>query len=246
MFSLRLHFPILEMIWSNRPVALIRTPDGQTRPCKIKQIKGKYFVTRWGWFRMKQEYGGNLFKQKLYDYVGWNENPIDIRAMKELELFLKKTDRVALEKWMEEQDEKLLPQVEEQTEMNLHEEPELDKEGKPVVESGVVKMKPITQEKRKMVLRALREPVNTRVETWLMQFEKVDPSGTLTGIEKVISLKKLLHEMSNPITTKFPIIIAVVIAFTAIALITQGGNIMDHLFTGIHCMQSGSGCIGAK
>lgn len=235
-FSLRLHFPILELIWSNRAIAMIKTKDGATVPCKIKPILREFFVTPYGWFRMKPEYSTNMFKQKFYDFVSWNQNPIDYRAVKELELFLIKTDRVALEKWIFEEDAKLLKQVEEETGMNLSYETDekgdlkKDANGNPI---------PIEQKKMNRILRALREPVSPKVETWLMNFERVEPAGTLTGLEKVIMGKKLLHLMSNPVTAKYPIILMVVLAFVVIAAITQGGNILDSLFAGIKSIQSG-------
>ncbi|MDE2024976.1 MAG: hypothetical protein KGJ07_00605 [Patescibacteria group bacterium] len=184
---------------------------------------------------MKPEYSSSLFKQRIYDFVSWNQNNYDVRKIKELELFLLKTDRIALEKWIETEDETLLKQVEEETGMNLSYETDdngnikLDEHKQPI---------PIQGNKRKKILRALREPVNPDFENWLMNFERVDAGGTLTGIEKVIDQKKLLRMMSNPITTKYPLLLMVIMAFVAIAFITQGGNILDHLFAGIKSIQS--------
>lgn len=245
MFSLRLHFPILEIIWSNKPLALIVTKQEQLRVVKIKPLLDEFFVTRWGWFRIKAERALGIFKQKVFLYISWNQQPIDLQAVKELELYMIKTDRVVLEKWMNEQDEKLLDKVEQESEMNLRFETEVvdnkvrvkvDKDGMPI---------PIPHENHKRILRAIREPINTRIETWLMQYERTEPSGILTGLKEVQKLKELQKKMSGSITTKFPIIIAVVVAFAFIALVTQGGQIIDHLTTGIHCMQTGVGCIGA-
>lgn len=245
MFSLRLHFPILEIIWSNKPLALILTKQEQLRICKIKPIHDECFVTRWGWFRLKAERAVGLFKQKVFLYLSWNQQPIDLQAMKELELFMIKTDRVVLEKWMNAQDEKLLDHVEKESEMNLRFETE--------VVDGKVRIKqdanghpiPIPDANHQRILRAIREPINTRVETWLMQYERCEPSGTLTGIKEVQKLKDLQKKMSGSITTKFPLIIALVVVLGVIGIATQGGNIIDHLSTGIHCMQTGVGCIGA-
>lgn len=245
MFSLRLHFPVLELIWSNRPVALIITKQEQVRLVKIKPILDEFFITRWGWFRLKSERALNLFKQKVVFYVSWNQQPIDLRAMKELELFMIKTDRVVLEKYLEQEDEKLLDVVEKEMETSLRFETE--------IKDGVQKLKldekgfpiPIPDRVHKRILRALREPINTRIETWLMQFEKVEASGILTGLEKTMSLNKLMKQMSNPITTKYPIIIIAFVMLGVVGIATQGGNIIDHLSTGIHCMQTGVGCIGA-
>src|SRR5579872_3998379 len=107
MFSLRLHFPILEIIWSNKPLALIVTKQEQLRVVKIKPLLDEFFVTRWGWFRLKSERAPGIFKQKVFLYISWNQQPIDLQAVKELELYMIKTDRVVLEKWMNVEDEKL-------------------------------------------------------------------------------------------------------------------------------------------
>lgn len=235
MFTLRLNFPVLEIMFSNNPIALIRTKDNQIKVCKIHTIKNEFFVTLYGWFRMKSEYSSSMFKQKIYDYVSWNQNPLDMKAVKELELFLLKTDRVALEKWIEEQDEELLKKVQEESGMDLTYETDskgelkLDKDNKPI---------PIAEKTKKKILRALREPVSPRFETWLMNFERVEPAGTLTGIEKILQLKKLLKLMSNPVTAKYPLLLMVILAFVAIAAISQGGNILDHLFAGIKSITS--------
>lgn len=85
MFSIVRHFPILELLFSNSPLAFVITKQRQLKIYKIKPILGKFFLADEGFFVIDPSKVLSIFKQRVYLYDASNINPLPITQLVELE-----------------------------------------------------------------------------------------------------------------------------------------------------------------
>ena len=229
-FSLTKHFLVLELMFSNAPIALVVTRTGQLKILKIRPILNRYFVCEYGWFRLRPERRLSLFKQAVYLYSGANFSPLDAQALKEIELHCLRTGRTKLERYIEER-------LEEQAgsdlkEMHADYEHEIDTQrvGEfPPEEDAVQEAEPEGEygAKIRLVARAAREPVNHYVETYLADYCAVDPQSLRTAFKSVQETEKHLKAMSRPISTFIPIALIGISILGAFLFLTNFGAIAD-------------------
>ena len=235
-FSISKHFPVIELMFSNHPIAMIVTRTGQLKLVKIKPILNTFFVCEYGWFRLRSDRKLSIYKQSVYLYSGANYNPLDPQALKEIEIHCKKTNRTELEKYVEIQLEEQtkndielinndyeheikLEQTGEFTEEQIQQAPEIETEHKEMIES---------------VARSIREPINFNVEQFLSQYCEVNPQSIKLGLKEILAAEKHLKSMSRNITTVIPlatiamILVGAVIFFTNFETIaTQISNVFS-------------------
>ncbi len=92
MFSIVRHFPILELLFSNSPLAFVITKQRQLKIYKIKPILGKFFLADEGFFVIDSSKVLSIFKQRVYLYDASNINPLPITQLAELEKLSKTKD----------------------------------------------------------------------------------------------------------------------------------------------------------
>ena len=65
MFSFFKHFPVIELMFSNSPIAFVITKNKQVKIHKIKPILGKFFLTDEGFFVLDPSKSLGIFKQSI-------------------------------------------------------------------------------------------------------------------------------------------------------------------------------------
>lgn len=98
MFSIVRHLPVLELLFSNSPIAFVITKQRQLKIYKIKPILGKFFLADEGFFVLDSAKSLSIFKQTAYLYDASNINPLPATKLAELEKLSKTKD---YEKFME-------------------------------------------------------------------------------------------------------------------------------------------------
>ena len=223
-------------MFSNHPIAMIVTRTGQLKLVKIKPILNTFFVCEYGWFRLRSDRKLSIYKQSVYFYSGANYNPLDPQALKEIEIYCKKTNRIELEKYVEiqleqqaESDIELaskdyeheihLEQTGEFTEDQIEQTPEVKVQQKEIIES---------------VARSIREPINFNVEQFLSSYCEVNPQSIKLGLKEILAAEKHLKSMSKNIITVIPLatiaifLVGAVIFFTNFETIaTQISNVFS-------------------
>lgn len=218
-FALNKNFPALDIAFSNSPIAFIFSRTAGLKIVRIKAIKDAFFICPWGWYELKPEFAVPCYKQKVFVYSSFNKNPLDVKSMKIIEAHLLRDDSVTLERWIEDENEKLLSDMEAATEISFKFDTEedgkikTDKEGKPLL---------IPAEKRKQIAKTLRAPINPHIETWLANFASIDPNLLMTGTETIHQTKKIKDLLSHPVTTKIPIILVIVGIIGFLVFMQQG------------------------
>jgi len=103
-FSIWHNFPYLEIIWSNNPIAIIKTGDRDLQIVKIHKILGKFFITRFGVFELDSKYEYRIGKQAIYFYNQTNSKPLSLPALQKVQEMYRKNDIEDLVKEMKKID----------------------------------------------------------------------------------------------------------------------------------------------
>ena len=225
-FSLTKHFPVLELMYSSAPIAFIITRTSQLKIYKLKPILNQYFVCEYGWFRLREERKLSLFKQAVYLYSGANFSPLDGQALKEIELHCKRMGKTELTKYLEEKTEE--QEAHDLRTMHADHEHEINTEkiGEFTPDEEAGEPQPAESEedykaKTSLVARAVREPINHFVETYLASYCAVDPQALRTAFKEVQGTEKHIKSMSKPISTYFPIMFVAIAVFGAFLFLTN-------------------------
>ena len=229
-------------MFSNNPIAMIVTRTGQLELVKIKPILNTFFVCKYGWFRLRSDRKLSIYKQSVYLYSGANYNPLDPQALKEIEIYCKKTNRTELERYVEVQlEQQAKSDVKSTTndyehEINLEQTGEFTEEGDEPTIQQTPEIETEHKEIIKTVARSIREPINFNVEQFLSSYCEVNPQSIKLGLKEILAAEKHLKSMSKTITTVIPIatiaifLVGAVIFMTNLETIsTQIGNVFGNL-----------------
>ena len=240
-FSISGTYPIVEMMYSNGPIAAIFVKGPTTKFIKIKPILNKCFVCKYGWFYLDDSMRMPVGKTPVYYYTGNHVKPLSGPALKDIEIYLKKNKKAELEQlqaWVTEQ----FTKQEEADYKEQHKQGDsavFDQTGEmPYVDpiSQEEQPAPITTETRQ-VLKTLRSPINWNTENFLSSYNRCDPQSFRTIIKEVKQAKKQLDTMeSKAMKTVIPLTFFGIAAVAIMIGMSQGPQIiesMSGLFDGL-------------
>ena len=222
-------------MFSNNPIAMIVTRTGQLKLIKIKPVLNTFFVCEYGWFILRSDRKLSIFKQSVYLYSGANYNPLDPQALKEIEIYCKKTNRTELERYVEVQMEQQAKNDIESMNNDYEHEINLERTGEFTEEEQEVQQTPVPEtetEHKEMiqtVARSIREPINFNVEQFLAGYCEVNPQSIKLGLKEILAAEKHLKSMSKTITTVIPIATIAIILVGAVIFMTNFENIMSQV-----------------
>ena len=191
-FSIWHNFPILEIIWSNNPIAIIKTGDRDLQVIKIKKILGKFFITRFGVFELDSKFEYRVGKQAVYLYNQTNSKPLSLPALQKVQEMYRKNDIGDLVKEMQKIDIAI-------KEANLSDPLKI--------------LEYITKEKG-------GGAIDLATEKWLMGYRAYDPASIRVLLTQAHQAKKAIESMSPTVKAVLPmvIIMGVVIGFAILVM----------------------------
>jgi len=203
MFSVIRHYPVLELLFSNSPIALILTRNKQLKLYKLKLILGKFFLCEDGWFIVDSSQSFGHFRQKAYLFIADCPNPVPMSILQKLEKISKKSN---YDKFLSEIDRL----------KKVHED-----DGQ---EDGYTKDELKTLSTLNPISNL--DPAEIQI---LKNYSEVDPQTLSTGLNAIVNIDKLFKRRSKTIGTNIPMgLIIIVIAVIAVMLLF-GENIADML-----------------
>ena len=212
---------------------MIVTRTGQLKLIKIKPVLNTFFVCEYGWFILRSDRKLSIFKQSVYLYSGANYNPLDPQALKEIEIYCKKTNRTELERYVEVQMEQQAKNDIESMNNDYEHEINLERTGEFTEEEQEVQQTPVPETEHKemiqTVARSIREPINFNVEQFLAGYCEVNPQSIKLGLKEILAAEKHLKSMSKTITTVIPIATIAIILVGAVIFMTNFENIMSQV-----------------
>ncbi len=198
-FTLKDQFPILEIVWSNNPIAIIKTGDRDLEIRKIKKVLGKFFMTPYGVFELDSKYEYRFGKQAIYLFNATNSKPLSIPALEKIQQMYAKQDIGDL----------------------VHEMQKIDSAIKDANLTDPLKiLEYIVKEKGGTA-------IDLATEKWLMGYRAYDPASIRVLLTQAHQAKRAIETLSPSVKAVLPmfIIAGVVIGFAI--LVMNVGTILD-------------------
>ncbi len=198
-FALKDNFPILEIIWSNKPIAIIKTGDRDLEIRKIKKILGKFFMTPYGVFELDSKYEYRIGKQAVYIFNATNSKPLDIPSLGKIQQMYAKQDIGDLVKEMQKIDQAI-------KEANLTDPLKI--------------LEYIVKEKGGTA-------IDLATEKWLMGYRAYDPASIRVLLTQAHQAKKAIETLSPTVKAVLPMVIVAGVVIGLAVLVTNIGTILD-------------------
>jgi len=198
-FALKDNFPILEIIWSNKPIAIIKTGDRDLEIRKIKKILGKFFMTPYGVFELDSKYEYRIGKQAVYIFNATNSKPLDIPSLGKIQQMYAKQDIGDLVKEMQKIDQAI-------KEANLTDPLKI--------------LEYIVKEKGGTA-------IDLATEKWLMGYRAYDPASIRVLLTQAHQAKKAIETLSPSVKAVLPMVIVAGVVIGLAVLVTNIGTILD-------------------
>ena len=198
-FTLHKNFPILEIIWSNSPIAIIKTGDRDLEVRKIKKVLGKFFITQYGVFELDSKYEYRIGKQAVYIFNATNSKPLDIPALAKIQQMYEKQDVADLVKEMQKIDQAI-------KEANLTDPLKI--------------LEYIVKEKGGTA-------IDLATEKWLMGYRAYDPASIRVLLTQAHQAKKAIESLSPSVKAVLPMVIIAGVVIGLAVLVTNIGTILD-------------------
>jgi len=198
-FALKDNFPILEIIWSNRPIAIIKTGDRDLQIVKIKKILGKFFITKFGVFELDSKYEYRVGKQAVYLFNATNSKPLSLPALQKVQEMYRKNDIGDLVKEMQKIDVAI-------KEANLSDPLKI--------------LEYVVKEKG-------GGAIDLATEKWLMGYRAYDPASIRVLLTQAHQAKKAIESMSPNVKAALPMIIIMGAVIGFAILVMNVGTILD-------------------
>lgn len=198
-FALKDNFPILEIIWSNNPIALIKTGDRDLQVVKIKKILGKFFITKYGVFELDSKYEYRVGKTAVYLFNSTNAKPLSLPSLSKIQEMYRKNDIEDLVKEMKKIDVAI-------KEANLSDPLKI--------------LEYITKEKG-------GSAIDLATEKWLMGYRAYDPASIRVLLTQAHQAKKAIESMSPTVKAALPMIIIMGAVVGFAILVMNVGTILD-------------------
>lgn len=198
-FTLHKNFPILEIIWSNSPIAIIKTGDRDLEVRKIKKVLGKFFITPYGVFELDSKYEYRIGKQAVYIFNATNSKPLDIPSLGKIQQMYEKQDVGDLVKEMQKIDQAI-------KEANLTDPLKI--------------LEYIVKEKGGTA-------IDLATEKWLMGYRAYDPASIRVLLTQAHQAKKAIESLSPSVKAVLPMVIIAGVVIGLAVLVTNIGTILD-------------------
>ncbi len=198
-FALKDNLPILEIIWSNSPIAFIKTGDRDLQVIKIKKILGKFFITKYGVFELDSKYEYRIGKQAVYLFNATNSKPLSLPALNKIQEMYRKNDIEDLVKEMKKIDVAI-------KEANLSDPLKI--------------LEYIVKEKG-------GSAIDLATEKWLMGYRAYDPASIRVLLTQAHQAKKAIESMSPQLKAALPMIIIMGAVVGFAILVMNVGTILD-------------------
>jgi len=198
-FTLHKNFPILEIIWSNSPIAIIKTGDRDLEVRKIRKVLGKFFITQYGVFELDSKYEYRIGKQAVYIFNATNSKPLDIPALAKIQQMYEKQDVADLVKEMQKIDQAI-------KEANLTDPLKI--------------LEYIVKEKGGTA-------IDLATEKWLMGYRAYDPASIRVLLTQAHQAKKAIESLSPTVKAVLPMVIVAGVVIGIAVLVTNIGTILD-------------------
>ena len=225
-------YPIVEMMYSNAPIAAIFIKGPNTKFIKIKPILNKCFVCKYGWFYLDDSMRMPVGKTPVYYYSGAHMKPLDGTALKEIEVYLKKNKKAELtqlEQWVTEQFVRQEHSDYEQAHKN-GDSAIFEQTGEMPYEQQQNQPTPAQTIETRQVLKRLRTPINWHAETFLGNYNRCDPQSFRTIVKEIKGAKKQLDTMeSKPMKAVIPITFFAMAAVAIMVGMSQGPQIIQSM-----------------
>ena len=198
-FALKDNFPILEIIWSNRPIAIIKTGDRDLEIRKIKKVLGKFFMTPYGVFELDSKYEYRFGKQAIYLFNATNSKPLDIPSLGKIQQMYRKQDIGDLVKEMQKIDSAI-------KDANLTDPLKI--------------LEYIVKEKGGTA-------IDLATEKWLMGYRAYDPASIRVLLTQAHQAKKAIETLSPTVKAVLPMVIVAGVVIGFAILVMNVGTILD-------------------
>ncbi len=198
-FTLHKNFPILEIIWSNSPIAIIKTGDRDLEIRKIKKVLGKFFMTPYGVFELDSKYEYRIGKQAIYIFNATNSKPLDIPSLGKIQQMYAKQDIGDLVKEMQKIDQAI-------KEANLTDPLKI--------------LEYIVKEKGGTA-------IDLATEKWLMGYRAYDPASIRVLLTQAHQAKKAIETLSPNVKAVLPMVIIAGVVIGFAILVMNVGTILD-------------------
>ncbi len=198
-FALYDNFPVLDIIYSNNPIAIIKTGDRDLEIRKIKKVLGRFFFTPYGCFELDSKYEYRYKKQSIYIFNSTNSKPLSIPALQKIQEMYRKGDISDLVKEMQKIDKAV-------KEANLTDPLKI--------------LEYIVREKGGTA-------IDLATEKWLMGYRAYDPASIRVLITQAHQAKKAIETMSPSIKGAIPMVIIMGLVVGFALLVMNVGTILN-------------------
>lgn len=198
-FAITNNFPVLDIIYSNNPIAIIKTGDRNLEIRKIRKVLGKFFFTPYGVFELDSKYEYRYKKQSIYIYNATNSKPLSIPALQKIQLMYRNGEIETLVKEMQKIDKAI-------KEANLTDPPK--------ILEYIVKEKGGT-------------PIDLATEKWLMGYRAYDPASIRVLITQAHQAKRAIESMSPQLKGAIPMVIIMGVVVGFALLVMNVGTILN-------------------
>lgn len=200
-FALKDNFPILEIIWSNSPIAIIKTGDRDLQVIKIKKILGKYFITKYGVFELDSKYEYRVGKQAVYLFNATNSKPLSLPALAKIQEMYRKNDIEDLVKEMHKIDKAI-------KDANLTDPLKI--------------LEYVVREKGGTA-------IDLATEKWLMGYRAYDPASIRVLLTQAHQAKRAIESLSPQIKAALPMVIVAGVVIGFAVLVMNVGTILNEI-----------------
>ena len=198
-FALKDNFPILEIIWSNSPIAIIKTGDRDLQVIKIRKILGKFFITKYGVFELDSKYEYRIGKQAVYLFNSTNSKPLDLPSLQKIQQLYRKNDIDDLVKEMHKIDSAI-------KEANLTDPLKI--------------LEYVVKEKG-------NSSIDLATEKWLMGYRAYDPASIRVLLTQAHQARKAIESLSPQLKAALPMVIVAGVVIGLAVLVTNMNTILD-------------------
>jgi len=198
-FAIKDNFPILEIIWSNSPIAIIKTGDRDLQVIKIKKILGKFFITKYGVFELDSKYEYRIGKQAIYLFNSTNSKPLDLPSLEKIQQLYRKNDIDDLVKEMHKIDSAI-------KEANLTDPLKI--------------LEYVVKEKG-------NSSIDLATEKWLMGYRAYDPASIRVLLTQAHQARKAIERLSPQLKAALPMVIVAGVVIGLAVLVTNMNTILD-------------------
>lgn len=178
-FTMIKNFPILEIVYSDKAIAFIKTGDRDLEIRKIKKVLGKFFFTPYGVFELDSRYEYRFGKIPIYLFNSTNAKPLSLPALQKIQELYRRNELKDLVNEMRKIDMAV-------KEANLTDPLKI--------------LEYIVREKG-------GTPIDLATEKWLMSYRAYDPASIRILITQAHQAKRAIEALSPNLKAVLPMMV---------------------------------------